>query len=121
MNGLFRGILLLSALSVVACGSEGGVAASPQTRGERLFARHCSSCHSTSPDTIIVGPSLAGVAVRAGERVEGMDARTYLQTSILAPGDHVVEGFRDVMPRGFREALSAEEVEALVDYLMTLN
>lgn len=121
MRGLSPGILLLLVLSVAACGGEAGAAARPQTRGERLFARHCSSCHSTSPDTVVVGPSLAGVAIRAGTRVEGMNASTYLETSILDPGDYVVEGFRDVMPKGFGETLSTEDVRALIDYLITLR
>ncbi|NIV40456.1 MAG: c-type cytochrome, partial [Anaerolineae bacterium] len=46
--------------------------------GASLFSRHCTSCHSTLPETIIVGPSLAGVAERASLQVEGLNARAYL-------------------------------------------
>lgn len=119
MSFLLRGFLVLSVLSVAACRAEAGSA--PQAPGERLFTRHCSSCHSTSADTVIVGPSLAGLAERAETRVEGMDARTYIETSILAPGEYLVEGFRDLMPEGFGETLTPEELGALVDYLMTLE
>lgn len=70
---------------------------------------------------VIVGPSLAGVAVTAEERVGEMNARTYLETSILDPGDYVVEGFRDVMPEGLGKTLTPDELRALVDYLTTLS
>jgi nitric oxide reductase subunit C len=120
MRGLSHAALILLALSVAACGSR-AEAGAQRALGERLFTRHCASCHSTAPDTVVVGPSLAGVADRAEQRVAGMDARTYLETSILDPGDYVVEGFSDVMPRRFGETLDTEELRQLIDYLSTLN
>lgn len=121
MSGLLRVVLVVSTLALAACGGGGIAAPDPQTRGEKVFARHCSSCHSTSPDTVVVGPSLAGVGARAGERVDGMGARAYLETSIVEPGEYLVPGFRDLMPDGFGEDLAAEDLKALIDYLAALR
>ena len=89
--------------------------------GQQAFTRECGSCHSTTPDTTIVGPSLAGIATQAETRVAGQDARTYLLNAILNPGDHLVEGFQDVMPTNFGKKLPGEEIDAIIAYLLTLE
>lgn len=82
----------------------------------------CSICHSLEPGETGVGPSLAGVATRAAERVGGLDAEAYLQQSILDPEAYVVDGFRSgQMPTIYGEALSGGEVDALVAFLLTLR
>src|SRR5690349_7551607 len=46
----------------------GAASANPVALGEAIFRRSppaCFSCHSTTPGTVLVGPSLAGVATRA--------------------------------------------------------
>jgi mono/diheme cytochrome c family protein len=119
---------LITAIAVAGCG--GGAAAAisaaptytPQEKqGKDLFARYCATCHSTVQDEVIVGPSLAGVAARAGTRVEGLGAQEYIQQSIQHPNAYIVAGFDDLMPSTLGETLSGEEVEALVAYLLTLN
>jgi len=93
-----------------------------ELQGQRTFQTICSNCHSTIPDSIIVGPSLAGVAERAASRVPGMDARTYILTSILKPREYIVEGFPDnLMPTNLGEILSPEEIDAVIAYLFTLS
>lgn len=125
-------VALLTLMLLAACGSgaeaAGGVAAavtptlSPQAaQGKTLFGRECASCHSTAPDMIIVGPSLAGIATRAGERVPNQDARTYLYTAVLQPGDYIVEGFQNAMPANFGKQLTGEEIDAIIAYLSTLE
>lgn len=95
---------------------------SPQAQqGKRIFTTHCGSCHSTSVDTVIVGPSLAGVARRAANRAPEQDARTYLYTSIMAPDRYLVDGFTDLMPKSFAKDLTGEELDAVVAYLLTLQ
>jgi mono/diheme cytochrome c family protein len=87
-----------------------------------VFAANCSRCHSASGDTAIVGPSLAGIAARAGERIEGMDAEGYIRDSILNPTAYTVEGFPEgIMPLNFEEELSPEDLDAIVVYLLTLK
>jgi len=93
-------------------------------RGRDLFTGspgNCATCHALEPDVVIVGPSLAGVATRAGERVSGQSAADYLRNSILHPSDFVVPGFPDVMARSLGDALSGDEINDLIAFLLTLE
>jgi ferredoxin/mono/diheme cytochrome c family protein len=93
--------------------------------GRRVFtsrAAGCQVCHSVRPGDDGVGPSLAGVASVAGDRVEGLNAEMYLRQSIVLPDQYVVEGW----PSGqmlpiYLEQLSEEDLQALVTYLLTLT
>ena len=129
---MFKRVVLLSIYTVtclllVACNGGLAPAATPtftpeEKRGQTLFEAHCARCHSAGTDTVIVGPSLAGIATRGAERVPGMDAHAYLIESILEPDAYVVEGFHDnQMPENFGDQLTEEELEALVAYLLTLG
>lgn len=89
--------------------------------GQSVYTLRCAQCHVLIPDTIVIGPSLAGVATRAGSRVEGYDAQGYIETSILLPKEYIVEGFPDTMPTNFAKELTSEEFEAVVAFLMTLK
>jgi ferredoxin len=81
----------------------------------------CDVCHSTRPGDDRVGPSLAGVGERAATRVEGLDAEAYLRQSILDPDAYIVDGFRaGQMLDIYGDRLSPEQIESLIDYLMSL-
>lgn len=137
---LRRPILAFSAaicclLYLVACGGNAGPTnptPTPDTQlspeeaaqvaeGERLFSRHCASCHALEPETVIVGPSLAGIAGRAATRVDGLTAEEYIEISVLQPSAYLVEGFDDVMPANLGKRLTGDELDALVAYLLTLE
>ncbi|MEZ5178650.1 MAG: c-type cytochrome [Acidimicrobiales bacterium] len=82
----------------------------------------CQICHSTERGVDIVGPSLAGVATRAADRVPGLSAEEYLRQSILDPSAYAVEGYRaDQMLPIYQDRLSPDEIDGLVAYLMTLT
>jgi ferredoxin/mono/diheme cytochrome c family protein len=82
----------------------------------------CGVCHSTRPGDDGVGPSLAGVATRAAERVEGLDAAGYLEQSILDPDAFIVDGYRaGQMFPDYGERLSEQQIASLLEYLLTLN
>lgn len=87
------------------------------TNGETLFTSlGCVGCHGAEDAS---GPTLQGVATRAGERVEGMSAEEYLHQSLVEPEAYVVEGFEPIMPS---YAEQPEDVlNDLVAYLMTLE
>ncbi|MGI9596182.1 MAG: c-type cytochrome, partial [Acidimicrobiales bacterium] len=93
--------------------------------GKRIFdsrAGGCSVCHSVKRGDDGVGPSLAGVATAAETRVEGLTAEQYLRQSILLPDQYIVDGW----PAGqmlpiYRERLTAEELDAVISYLLTLE
>ena len=89
--------------------------------GEQVFSNNCAICHATAADTIIRGPSMVGLVPRAGERVTGQDARTYIYNSILRPSDFVVDGFEDVMPSTLAKTMTGEELDAVVTYLLTFD
>ena len=117
--------LMALLLLLVACGREPAeptptldpVAAA----GEIVFQKNCGSCHATSPDTVIVGPSLAGIATRAETRIPGQDARSYILNSIMRPDEFLIEGFENLMPNNFGRKLTGEEIDAVIAYLMTLK
>jgi len=94
-------------------------AAGDPAQGEALFASQgCIGCHSLD-GTASAGPSVAGIAGRAGSTVAGQSAEEYLHQAIVEPATFVVEGFAPIMPT--YDALSEADVAALVAYLMTLE
>jgi len=119
--------LVLSLLFLAACSNKPDPTPLPPTLspqaqlGKQVFSRVCGACHSTTPDTIIVGPSLAGVANRASDRVEGQDAYTYLLTSVMQPDAYLVEGYENLMPNNLSKQLTGEELDAVIAYLQTLK
>ena len=93
-----------------------------EIRGRSLFDSYCSRCHGTSGETVVVGPSLSGIATRGGNQVVGMDVRTYIRDSILNPDAYTVEGFpKGIMPPDLQEQLAPEDLEAIEAYLLTLK
>lgn len=95
-----------------------------QAHGKELFGGlpgNCATCHSLQANVTIVGPSLHGVASRAGSRVAGLDAPHYLEQSILHPDAYVVEGFASLMPKDLGKKLTTPELNDLVEFLLTLQ
>ena len=121
-----RLITVFLLLALVACSSQ---APSPtptllalESKGQIVFKNYCSNCHSTSSETVIVGPSLVGIATRGGDRIEGMDAQAYIRDSILNPNAYTVDSFPEgIMPLNMKDALSSEDLDAVVAYLLTLK
>lgn len=119
---------LVTVLAMAGCSTaaESGSQGTPtrteeEQEGRRIFAQYCASCHATKPEVVVVGPSLAGIADRAGGRVEGMTPAAYIERSIVAPDEYVVDGFQDLMPNSFTDTLTDRQRGALVAYLMTLK
>ncbi|MBN1564608.1 MAG: ABC transporter substrate-binding protein [Anaerolineae bacterium] len=87
--------------------------------GEALFvANACSACHALT-DEAGAGPGLAGLAVRAGETVEGLSAEEYLRQSMLEPGAYVVEGYANIMT--VYSMMPENDLNDLIAYLLTLE
>ena len=126
MNRKFIWLFVLTALSLLilsACGGgqEAGADSALIQQGKLVFQANCSACHSTSPGVTIVGPSLAGIATRAGEMVSGLDARAYIEQSILDPGATLTEGFKNLMPDTYGNSISDENLDALIAYILTIE
>ena len=114
---------LLAATLVAACsaGEPTPTLTSFEQLGRSVYTVRCAQCHILVPDTIVIGPSLAGIATRAASRLPGYDAQAYIEMSILSPQEYLVEGFPDTMPTNFAKELTSEEFEAVVAFLMTLK
>lgn len=123
-------LLLALTVALTACGGGGGETTDSAAKaGEELFAQTvigaqagCITCHSLDAGVVIVGPSMAGIADRAGSTVAGQSAEDYLRESILDPDAYLVEGFpAGTMPQVWDDELTSEQVDQLVAYLLTLK
>ncbi|KAB2865734.1 MAG: cytochrome c [Anaerolineae bacterium] len=129
-------ILLALVLGLTACEDDSKEAAFtvadlPTERdaeaGKQLFekgdgdAPACKSCHNTGSEDGATGPGLGGIGGDAGDRVDGESAEEYLLNSIIAPGKHVVEGYRNNMFSKYDDKLSKQQIADLIAYLLTLN
>ena len=113
-------------LALVACDANNHLPLEPTldpiaAKGNAVFQLHCATCHATTPNTVIVGPSLAGIVARAGTRTINLSAAEYIQLSILKPDEILVAGYDDAMPKDFGKKLTGAEFDAVVAYLMTLR
>ncbi len=90
------------------------VEADPVEQGREVFLNNgCSGCHSTGADTVF-GPGLGGVGARANT--------DDIRQSITDPGAVVVDGFNDgIMPGNFGSVISDQDLNALIQYLQTLE
>ena len=122
--------LTVPAILLAACGGTTPAAtptpiaptlAPGEVSGEVVFSQFCAACHLLTPNDVKVGPSLHGSADRAGTRVEGQDAYTYLLTSILKPDAYLVEDFDNLMPSTLAKSLTSEEMDAVIEYMLTLE
>ena len=109
----------------------------PVAQGEALFRAApaaCFTCHSVTPGVNLAGPTLAGIGERATQLVGSpeyaggaQDPEGYVRESIVQPSAHVVPGTlysadgRSFMPDNYETTLTAEQIEQLVAYLMTLR
>ena len=92
-----------------------------QTRGKTIFNQYCAACHDNQGDIIIVGPPLSHIATSGGDRVAGINAETYIRQSLLEPDAFFVDGFDDLMPKTFNDILAQEEIDSLIEFLLTLK
>lgn len=142
---LFVGTLTLVAIAVGLTISRNkptaAAAASgdPVAQGQLLFrdaANACSSCHSIQPGIVMAGPSLADIGRTAAERIasatykgKAKDADAYIHESIIDPSAFLVPGAAystgrggmSLMPPGFGERLTAQQIDQLVAYLSSLR
>jgi mono/diheme cytochrome c family protein len=111
--------------------------------GKELFTQvGCEACHRVEPDDAAVssGPNLFGlfrteprnreVVEGEGHRFQVKAGREYLVRSVRAPGDQLAvsergenqgQPYLPVMPAYGRDVLSDAQVDAIGDYLATLN
>ncbi len=83
----------------------------------------CFGCHATDSH-VHLGPSFRGLYGSQRELEDGtvvVADEEYLRNAILLPGAQVVKGFANVMPKDYRERISPEDLQTLIDYIKTLK
>lgn len=109
----------------------------PIALGQALFRSitpACNACHSIAPGVNMAGPSLAGLATRAAQLVgsgqysgKAGDAEAYIREAIVDPSAYVVPGAmysangQSFMPHSYGKDLSADQIDQLVAYLVSLK
>jgi cytochrome c1 len=83
----------------------------------------CTGCHPVTGGGG-VGPTWKGLFGKT-ETLEGGSTvfveTGYLRESIVSPGAKIVQGFPNIMPTNFAQRLSSEEIDAIIEYIKTLQ
>jgi cytochrome c oxidase subunit 2 len=91
--------------------------------GEQLFAAQgCGGCHALEKagTDAQIGPPLELATLQAAAEAAGEPLDEFVANSIVDPDADVAAGYQPgVMPKAFGDALSDEELAALVEYLTT--
>ena len=120
--GLAVGEIFNLAINDVPIAAEADAGRSLYMEGTLGINTGCRICHSLDPGAVLVGPSLDGIASRAGSRVPGMSAEEYIRQSIVEPDAYVVAGFpAGQMLQTFGDLLTSEDIDNLVAFLLTLE
>jgi nitric oxide reductase subunit C len=112
----------------------GAAAGAAAGGGEKLLqsvSPPCTTCHQMTAGVDQPGPSLAGLAQRAQQRLKApgykgkaRDAKSYIRESIVDPNAYVVPGAtygsggKSLMPATYGQTLKPAQVDQIVDFLM---
>ncbi len=83
----------------------------------------CVGCHSIDGSQM-TGPTLLGLYNSQRTFADGTTAtadEAYLRTSILEPGAQIVQGFANQMPANYAEQLDEAQIEALIEFIKSLE
>ncbi|MER2598025.1 MAG: cytochrome c oxidase subunit II [Caldilineales bacterium] len=93
--------------------------------GQELHtSQGCIACHNISGDPGLPGPTWKGIFGHEVELVDGSTVlidEAYIRQSILEPNSQVVAGFQPIMPLTYGDVLSDRQIQALIEYIKTLE
>jgi cytochrome c553 len=118
---------------LTAC--EGGLQSGNVKEGQEIFNTQinsqrgplpaCAKCHAVvegQKSETGLGTNFHDIATRATKEVPGQSAEDYLRTSIVDPDAHLAGGFQDgLMSRDYKKLITAQQIEDLVAYMLTLK
>ena len=97
-----------------SAGEGGGARKLMATVEEIIAANACGACHKIGQDVGELGPDLSNIGAKLD--------RAYLRRALLDPNADIAAGYAaDIMPATLGEALYAQELEMLVEYLAGLG
>ena len=101
----------------------GGLSGEALTGAQLAKEMGCLGCH-TVDGTETIAPTWKGLFGSTETLTDGSSITVdedYLRESILDPAAKVVQGFQPIMPGGFGDKLSSDQIEALIAYIKTLK
>lgn len=103
------------------------LAANPSAAGRKVIEQSgCLACHSTD-GTKLIGPTFKGIynhdvkVVANGQSKTVIADDVYIKRSIYEPDAEIVEGFVKGQMQSYKNQLSEEQVNQIIEYLKTLN
>jgi len=101
--------------------------AAPGSEGLKIMINQgCNACHS-SDGTKIVGPSYLNlfgekqVVLRDGKEVTVTVDEDYIKRAVYEPNSDIVKGYPKDLMQSYKDALTADDLEKIIEYLKTLN
>jgi cytochrome c oxidase subunit 2 len=93
--------------------------------GQELHtSQGCIACHNVSGDPGGVGPTWKGLFGSTREFTDGTSQvadEEYLRNSILNSQSEIVAGYPPVMPANYADVLSDQQLDAIIEYIKTLE
>lgn len=90
----------------------------------------CNACHTIAgvPGAVgVIGPNLSNIGTDAATRIPGYSAEQYIHESIVNPNAFIAPKCPfgsctpGAMPATLAQTLTPEEIQTMVDYLLTLH
>jgi len=100
---------LVAYLRSLASGKAPVAGVSKQVGMELLRKYGCLGCHRYAGKGNFAGPDLDKVGARG-------DAK-YIRESIVNPSAKVVKGYRDIMPKDYKDKISPDDLDTIVQFL----
>ena len=103
---------------------KGGGNDPPEVIGQKIWTRTCSTCHSTVPGEVKVGPSWGksfGTDVKLTNGTTVKMDETYIRESILNPNAKARPGFPVGQMQSYEGQLKEKDIAGIIEYIKSLK